>query len=80
MEEECKKVTKKEIIHEWRLKFVKNYPLMKFFCFGCKKDLSIPFWCCETCQNWFWCGQCNKGSSETHPHYQTDSHVEYIMI
>lgn len=53
---------------------------MKFSCFGCKSDLSIPFWTCETCQSWAWCGNCDKGSSEVHPHYQTDKHKEYLMI
>lgn len=33
-------------LNEWKLKFVKNSPLMKFNCFGCKTDLNLPFWSC----------------------------------
>lgn len=43
----------------------------------------IPYWGCETCQNWYWCGKCDKSivpkAHQNHCHYFRDHHLHLII-
>jgi len=54
---------------------------MKAQCFSCGDECMLPYWGCETCQNWYWCGKCesSKGNNGRHCHYQSNHHLHLIM-
>lgn len=65
--------------HDWKFKSIVDSMESRTSCFSCGEDCGIPYWACEICQNWFWCGKCKQIENETHAHYQR-KHELYLII